>query len=402
MKKIWRIAFLLVFAFIIGFSFSFLVYLGYWYRFVDGLKTISWYDVPLWFVLSFIISLTVHELGHLFMMVFQGIRIRALYLYMFMFYQSKKGLRIKFKPKFWYLLGGFVVPDLGKIEHDDQYQKIIDKFSRALLAGPIVTISFLVLTVITFILSIAYNWNDVFIGIVTLFSFFTVVFSTLFIRSFKLSNASFYGDFVAYHKMQDDPIFQIVEINQYQGFSLIESSETEKYLFDKTKQILKETELKVTLFHQMAILSYIEGVCYEGFDDDLIVREKIMRYPIHPNYRNEQGLALLYDIALYYYHLGMVEKSYKLMEEIPRKASTKINEKMRVYLEKKYQHILHISYDELFLSKKENYVFFMSGLFDELMDMEELTRLMHEKRPLMPWMTTIDLKEDEKTNDPTQ
>ena len=48
--------------------------------------------------------------------------------------------------------------------------------------------------------------------------------------------------------MQDDPIFQIVEINQYQGFSLIESSETEKYLFDKTKQILKETELKVTLF----------------------------------------------------------------------------------------------------------------------------------------------------------
>ena len=42
----------------------------------------------------------------------------------------------------------------------------------------------------------------------------------------------------------------------------------------------------------------------------------------------------------------------------------------------------------------------MSGLFDELMDMEELTRLMHEKRPLMPWMTTIDLKEDEKNKRP--
>lgn len=167
MMKKWRWLLLLLFAFVIGFIFSLLVYNGYWYRFVDGLKTLSWYDFPLWLFLTFMITLTIHELGHLITMVIQGVKIRALYLYMVLIYRTPKGWRIKLKPKLWYLLGGFVVPDLGVIEDDDTYQNIVTKFAQSLRAGPIVTIIFLLVSIVTFLMSITFGWNESLVGILS-------------------------------------------------------------------------------------------------------------------------------------------------------------------------------------------------------------------------------------------
>ena len=396
MMKKWRWLLLLLFAFVIGFIFSLLVYNGYWYRFVDGLKTLSWYDFPLWLFLTFMITLTIHELGHLITMIIQGVKIRALYLYMILIYRTSKGWRIKLKPKLWYLLGGFVVPDLGVIEDDDMYQNIVTKFAQSLCAGPIVTIIFLLVSIVTFLMSITFGWNESLVGILSLFTGYTIILSSLYIKSFKLSNASFYGDFVAYKKMREDVLFQLVEISQYRSFSLIESKETDLYLFNQTKKIMKEHELRSSLFYQVLIIGYIEGVCYNGYEDDEQIRMKLMRYPLQPHYRNEQGITLLYDLALYYYHLGFVEKSYQLMEEIKKKANPKIDEKMRTYLELKHKHILHLSDQSEFLSHADNYVIRMSGLFEDLVDMDEMTRLMHEKRPFQTWLTEVQLNEDEK------
>jgi len=50
----------------------------------------------------------------------------------------------------------------------------------------------------------------------------------------------FYGDFVAYKKMKTDPIFQLTQINQYTMFSMVETEKTSQYLFEKTRDILKE------------------------------------------------------------------------------------------------------------------------------------------------------------------
>ena len=395
MKKTrWII--LLIFAFIIGFLFSFLVYNGYWYRFINGIKTLAWYEYILLIILTFLITLTVHELGHLFSMVFQGVRIRALYLYMVMFYKTKKGWRIKLKPRFWYLVGGFVVPDLGIIKDDESYQKLVTRFANSLKAGPIVTIAFLGLTNLMFLLSIAFNWNSNLIGILSLLNFYTIILSSLYIKSFKLSNASFYGDFIAYKKMKEDKLFQIIEINQYRSFSLVESNETDQYLFNLTQKMMKESELKTTLFYQMLIISYIEGVCYHNYKDDEEIKAKLLRYPLGSHFRNEQGITLLYELALYFYHLGLVEKSYKLIEDIKKKANPKIDEKMRIYLEKKYTHILHIEDYEDYLNTEKNYSFGLAGLFEDLIDMDEMTKEMHAKRPFQPWFTEVHMIQEEE------
>ncbi|MFA5526449.1 MAG: site-2 protease family protein, partial [Acholeplasmataceae bacterium] len=122
MLKRFRWLLWLAFAFVLGFIFSFLVYNGYWYRLIDGLKTLRWYHFFMWLILTFLITLIIHELGHLFAFVFQGVKIRALYLYMLIVYKTKKGWRIKLKPKLWFLLGGFVVPDLDDIVSDENYE----------------------------------------------------------------------------------------------------------------------------------------------------------------------------------------------------------------------------------------------------------------------------------------
>lgn len=396
MQTIYRFLFLLFFAFIVGFTFSYLVYLGYWYRFIDGLKTTSWYDYPIWFVLTFFITLLIHELGHLLAFVIQGVKIRALYLHMLIIYHSSRGWALKFSLKHWFLFGGFVVPDLGDISDDESYEKIIKKFSNSLIAAPIVTIVFLVVTILLFLLAILLDFNASFVGFLTLFNAYTIIFSLLYMRSFKMSNKNFYGDFVAYKKMNDNTLFQLVQLLQYSQFTLGDTEKTKAYLFEKTKTYMIENELSTTLFDQVLLMNYIESVCYSGYEDHDIIKSKISR--IHKNalYRTEHGLTLLYDIALYCYHLGDVEKSYRMLDEIKQKASQKIDEKLRTFLQYQFEHLLNVADHSSFLHDQDNHIFSMADLFDVLMEDKEE----HKPLPFQSWETPITFEtiEEEKSD----
>lgn len=395
MAKKYRLLFILILPFLIGFLYSFLVTWGYWKTFRDGLSTVSLFFYPLSFFITFFITLTIHELGHLVTFVIQGVKIRALYLHMLVFVRTKKGWTIKLKPKLWALMGGFVIPDLGEMEDDVTYQKNLVAFRKSLIVAPYVTIIFLVLTMFIFLLSILLNWPSLFIGLYSPFTLFTILLSFFYIKSFKLSNSWFYGDFVAYKKMQEDEIFQLVQLSQYRMFSLTESKETDHYLFQRFVKVMLEKDLKSTMFHQLLILNYIEAVCYNEHEDNLAVREKLLHYSFSPHYHSEQGVMLLYDLAVYYYHLGMVEKSYHLIEQIKKRASTKIDEKSLLYLRKKHEHILHIAYDEPFLNQKEHIRVRNSVLYEDLVDFEKMMQEMHEPLPFQVWETRVDLTKEE-------
>ena len=57
------------------------------------------------------------------------------------------------------------------------------------------------------IFSSNYTW----VGFITVFNFYTILLSSLYIYTFSLSNQLFYGDFVAYKKMKAESLF--VQIN---------------------------------------------------------------------------------------------------------------------------------------------------------------------------------------------
>src|SRR5690554_1605505 len=161
----------------------------------------------MWFVyglLVFYITLIFHELGHFIAFKVQKIKLRALYITIFVFYKTKEGWRFTIKPKLWVLFGGLVVPDLELIEDDKTYHEIAKKFAISLITAPIVTISLLGFTIIMFILTVIFSTNSLWIGTISIMTFYVILLSALYIYTFKLSNQNFYGDFVAYKKMKDD------------------------------------------------------------------------------------------------------------------------------------------------------------------------------------------------------
>lgn len=391
----------LVFAFLLGFIFSFLMYQGYWYPFIDGVKSIAWWEYPLWLILTFWVTLTVHELGHLIAFVVQGVNIRGLYLHMISIYRSPKGWRIRLKWNLWFFVGGFVVPDLGVIADDETYHRRLSQFKRSLIMGPIVTFVFLGLTILTFLILNIVGATPRVLGIFTVFTLYTILLSFLYIRSFYLSNASFYGDFIAFKKMNDDPIFQLTQLAQYTIFALHPSDETDRYFFHRITTMIQTTALTSRLFDQLLIINYIEGVCYHHYPDDPVVYQKLANYPKQPHYHTEQGLTLLYDLAAYQYVTGHVDQAYRLMESIQKKASQKIDEKMRTYLEKKHLHILHIAYDQPFLDNPEHIILRHEVLFDDILDFKKIAQTMHQPFPFHVWKTDVDLESDKQKSDIT-
>lgn len=389
--KYKKILILLALAFIMGFIFSFLVYQGYWYRFVDGLKTVPWYMYFLMIFITFFVTLIIHELTHLCTFVFQGIKIRALYIHMLIIYRSTKRWHIKLKPKHIALIGGFVVPNLPAIEDEDTYQIVIHKFRMALITAPYATIFFLGLTIALFLISIAFNFSTPFIGFWSVFSLWTVIFSWLYIKSFKVSNKSYYGDFIAYEKMKNEPIFQLIQMVQYTGFSLAATEQTHSFLHQKMTDMLVENPLKQRLFEQLLMLNYMDGVMTNGFKDHTIVHDKILKYPIHQTFHSEQGVIIFYEIASYLYVTGNVEESYQRYQMIKQKAIKNVDKEILEYLEKKFEHQCHVCYHEHYLREHEDQAFRMQRLFEDLIDKKEMIEVLHKPFLFQEWFTHVDL-----------
>ncbi len=366
-----------------------------WLKFDEVRASLSFFDYLLWVVLTFYISLTVHELGHFFSFVFQGVKLRALYITILVFHKTLKGWRFSIKPKLIVLLGGLVVPDFGDIKNDDEYQKTVNKFSKALIAAPIVTITFLATTIISFILSVIFIPNSEFMGIIYLITFYALPINLLFIYSFTLSNSMFFGDFVAHKKMKTDQTFALAMITQYSMFTLTDSELSDHYIWKKSRDTLKGLQINSTQFHTMILLSYIDGVIRRDEPLDHTIDIKINRIPIRKYLRDEQGLNLIYDIASYHYFNGNVEKAYKLFEDIQKLVSSKLDSKMLLYNKMKYMHILHIEYQDQFLSNKENYFIGNNWIFEVLVDPYEMLQAHHEKLPFREYSSTVQLEEIE-------
>ena len=384
------ITLLLITYFYLGSSHIFL-----WLNIEQVSSSLSFFDYLLWLIITFYLSLTVHELGHFFSFVFQGVKLRALYITILVFHKTLKGWRFAIKPKLIVLLGGLVVPDFGDLKTDDDYEKTVNKFSKALIAAPIVTITFLSLTVISFILGLIFVLNIEWMRIFYLLTFYAIPINLFFIYSFTLSNPMFFGDFIAYKKMKTDKTFALAMITQYSMFTLTDSEESDHYIWKKSRDLLKDLQINTTQFHIMILLNYIDGIIRRDEELDHLIDIKINRIPIHKYLKDEQGLNLIYDIACYHYFNDNVEKAYKLFDDIQKLVSNKLDPKMLTYYKMKYMHVLNIEYQDSFLSNKENYFIGNNWIFDILVDPYEMLQAHHEKLQFREYSSKVQLEETE-------
>lgn len=384
-----KIALLIVIPFFIGVLSVIFIYTGLWPNFKASLKTVPWWLWILYLPISFYVTLTLHELGHFLAFKFQGVKLRALYLTIFTFYKTEKRWHFKIYPKLWVLLGGLVVPDLDLIESEEDYERTKKAFEISLITGPIVTITFMGLTVFTFLFSFFFSTQIYWLGHLTAFTLYTTLLSTLYIVTFRLAAQGFFGDFVAYRKMKTEPIFTFVQLAQYLMFRVDQKQTTTTFMFRKAVALILQTQLRTDLFYEALMMHYLEGVVYEGEDVDANVHQIILRAPLTSHLFTENGLTYAYDVVVYLYHQNEVEKAYQLLEMIEKQQSRRLDEKLRRYLNKKTKHVIHHTYDEAFLNNEANYPKDQTWIFKPFLDMTPHIEKLHHPLPFQIYATEI-------------
>jgi len=340
--------------------------------------------------------LTLHELGHFIAFYVQKVKLRAIYLTIFVFYKDEKRWHFTIKPKLWILFGGLVVPDLGEIKTEEDYELLSAKFRKSLIAAPIVTIVLLSISLITFVLLMIFSPNIHLNGLITLNTLYITLISTLYIYTFGLSNQMFYGDFVAYKKMKEDPIFKLAQIDQYTMFSLNDSKETVKFLWEKSRETLRSTPLNGTMFYHVVITNYLDGILKNDYPIDSEIEEKLKHLNLNTLCRSEQGLSLAYDLCFYDYKKGHVEQAYKRFERIQTKIGIKLDEKMALYLRNKSAHILHLEDHQDFLNEKDNLYIGQAWIFEALIDPYEMLIAYHKPLPYVEYSCPVVFDEPEE------
>lgn len=391
-NHIFGVLYFFIFAFFLGFFYTLLVYQGIWSKISQGLSLIPLWAYPLWLLFSFYLTLTLHELGHFFAFLFQNIKIRALYITMFIFYRDQKGWKFSINPKLWALAGGLVVPDLGEMNDEETYQKTVKSFAISLWVAPIVTIAFLIISIISTLLITIFSSNNTLIGIFIINTVFVSLLSTLYIYSFKLSNPMFYGDLVAYKKMKEDPVFQLIQVSQYTLFSLHESKLTNDFLFKKIEETIKQTVLNHTLFHTLLLTQYIEDILVNKYPIDPQIDHKLRHLNIQPYLRNEQGFMLVNDLIYFHYVNKDVALAYHLLNQTYSQTYPKLNEKLFNYMRKKTYHLVHLEDNQAFLDNKDNLYLGIIWIFDRLIDPYAYLSESHEPLPYTPYVCEINLE----------
>lgn len=391
-NHIFGVLYFFIFAFFLGFFYTLLVYQGIWSKISQSLSLIPLWAYPLWLLFSFYLTLTLHELGHFFAFLFQNIKIRALYITMFIFYRDQKGWKFSINPKLWALAGGLVVPDLGEMNDEETYQKTVKSFAISLWVAPIVTIAFLIISIISTLLITIFSSNNTLIGIFIINTVFVSLLSTLYIYSFKLSNPMFYGDLVAYKKMKEDPVFQLIQVSQYTLFSLHESKLTNDFLFKKIEETIKQTVLNHTLFHTLLLTQYIEDVLVNKYPIDPQIEHKLRHLNIQPYLRSEQGFMLVNDLIYFHYVNKDVALSYHLLNQTYSQTYPKLNEKLFNYMRKKTYHLVHLEDNQAFLDNKDNLYLGIIWIFDRLIDPYAYLSESHEPLPYTPYVCEINLE----------
>ncbi|MCR2044601.1 site-2 protease family protein [Anaerosalibacter massiliensis] len=168
-------------------------------------------------ILTFYISIALHELGHFFAFIFNKIQMRMLNISIFSFIFDGEKWRLKLNRNN-IGVGGIAIPNLTVVSNEKEFKETQEGYANAILAAPIVTL-FLALVgiLVIFIGFLKYNKNHPYLLITggTLLLINILLFFSCFIKS---ENA--YGDLRAYSFYKNDDFFAALMIYQYSMFSI--------------------------------------------------------------------------------------------------------------------------------------------------------------------------------------
>lgn len=346
-----KIGVLILLAFILGLFRVFLVYTPTGIN-ILSLLNIKWYFYILIFILTFYVTLTLHELGHLFSFLVQKVRIKALYLTFFVFVKENKKWKFKVHMPLIKILGGLVIPDLNNITNDEEYERLKNVFIKALKAAPIVTITYFVISITLVIVLPIFVNATLLNSFLYLHFLFAIPISILYIFSFNLNTKNMYGDFVAAKKMKEE-LFSFTQLNQYIMFSSQIHNETKIYMYNKNLEELKSGKSFYDFFAKNLLLVYMNSVVEDGFPIDNEIHEKLKNFNFFNFKKDELTISLIHAFILYSYINGDVDKAYDIYFRV-KNLDHKLGEKYIKYINKKTAYLINYENNADFLNDNDN------------------------------------------------
>ncbi|MSS44241.1 hypothetical protein FYJ27_11045 [Anaerosalibacter bizertensis] len=272
-------------------------------------------------ILTFYISITLHELGHFFAFILNGIQIRMLTISIFSFIFDGEKWRLRLNRNN-IGVGGIAVPNLTVISNEEEFKKAQKGYANAIIAAPMVTLLLAIIGALLLLINflkyrIINPYLLIFGGTLLLINMF------LFFTCFAKSEAV-YGDFSAYSLYKNDDFFAALMMYQYAMFSI--DYENTRINNNYLKEILlrgfeeRAKDRKTDLFTVSCATTFIDEYLI-GIMDEL---PKSIVYYIDYYYENknqiiekqetEQHRLLLLHIAYYFEKEGEHEKAVDIYD----------------------------------------------------------------------------------------
>lgn len=378
MKKLPKIIKTIIAAAIISFLISIFIHNQLIYKLRIGSSLIPWYAYLFLILFNFFLIILIHELGHLFSFVFSKIKIKALLVLIFILKKDKKW-KLQIKLKNIKFIGGIVIPNLTAIKTEEEYLDLKTKFRKALIMGPITSITYSILLAIVLLVIWFFTNNQVLIAIL-FYSFLVTTIMTLLIhKSSKINYKNLYGDYVAYEKFSEEK-FSLMQITQYLGFSDFDSLESNQFMYKKIESYFTSNSPSYQLFDVALVSYFISYFVKLKYEKSEVLEKTIKYYNINTLASKSDNLELAYLISSYYYYIGDVEKSYQLFNVISSIESKNESEK-RDLLKLQYEHMLHIKDNEKLILGKREFVKSELGVLEAVFNIDDYMQELTLKLP---------------------
>lgn len=397
MKKYRKTINLLILAAFLGFSFAFLKHEGHWIKLTTGLKSIRWYLYPLIIIFIFFIDILVHELGHLFSFVFNGIKIKALYVLIFVLMKNDKNKwRLKVFPKYIKLLGGLVIPNLPNIRSEEEIKKTKDAFSKALIAGPNTSIFYFIFITILFFIVFLFTNANVLIALLFINFIVTALITALVMLTSKVHTSELYGDYVAYDKFLNDETFALAQIIQYISFSSFKTKESDQFFYAYLTKIYSNKRPSYQLFDITLATHFINYFMGSNDTINYSVDKVISYYNVKRLASSRHGRELAYLLSASHYKKRDVKNAYEAFYLINSTKNKYVDVLQLELLEKEYEHLLNLSDNSKYFDSKKEYLKDSLFVFEPIVDINEMILDLNKSLKVIEYKTELYCNINEK------
>lgn len=331
---------------------------------IFNIKTLT-ENIPLWvkiviFIVSYISSVALHELGHFIAFIKNEIKMRALYIMFLLFIKNKGKWNFKFRFNAVMLTGGIAIPYIPEIKSEEELKYYQKAFAKSIIAAPIVTILIpIVFGLISFGIISIYP-NNTLKGILIFITTALFIINIFLALSCLIKNELAIGDFPAFKMCKEDKYFMAIMLQQYRTIQReyeSKNSYLNRILNEYIKEEFKEKSINIftlgVIDNSLTISLANKGEALSNIEDYLKYFEE-NPYVLLNSKLTSVRIVLFSVIEYLAIEKGEFHRAKLLYEKVSDKLNKDKKNKIIEYHIKQCEHLFGIKDNRAFLLDRNN------------------------------------------------